>query len=108
MCATCIYKPKMGFDIEHLEDQVRDKYPGFFKGYRICHHSTDVCCRGFWQRHKDSFQLGQIAQRLGFVRFVSVDTAKDIQRDTDGRTVNEKKRSTNPKRRNNKDTEQSS
>lgn len=47
---------------------------GGFKNYRICHHSNDVCCRGFWDRHKNEFQLGQIAQRLGMVEFVNVDT----------------------------------
>jgi hypothetical protein len=45
-----------------------------FKGWRVCHHSKDVCCRGFWNRHKDEFQAGQLAQRLGWVEFVSVDT----------------------------------
>lgn len=58
-------------NIKHLEDQVRDKYMGF-KGHRICHHSKDVCCRGFWNRHKDEFPLGQIAQRLGMAEFIEV------------------------------------
>jgi hypothetical protein len=43
---------------------------GFFVGYRICHHSEDVCCRGFWNRHSEHFTLGQIAKRLGMVEFV--------------------------------------
>ena len=60
-------------DIGILEGQVRDKHMGF-KGHRICHNSKDVCCRGFWDRHKDEFPLGQIAQRLGIVEFVEVDT----------------------------------
>ena len=75
-CSTCIYKKKTGFDIEHLENQVRDKHGGF-KSYRECHHAkrnSKVCCRGFWNRHKNDFQLGQIAQRLGVVEFVNVDT----------------------------------
>jgi hypothetical protein len=73
MCTTCIYRPGSSLDIVKLENDVRDKCVGF-KGYRICHHSKDVCCRGFWNRHKDAFALGQIAQRLGMVRFVDVDT----------------------------------
>lgn len=72
-CATCIYRPDCALNIKRLEDQVRDKYMGF-TAHRTCHHSTDVCCRGFWDRHKDEFQAGQIAQRLNAVEFVEVDT----------------------------------
>lgn len=73
MCATCIYRPDSALDIKKLEDDVRDHYIGF-KGHRICHHSVDACCRGFWDRHKNSFPAGQIAQRLKLVEFVDVDT----------------------------------
>ncbi len=75
LCATCIYRPDSPLDIKQLETAVADRYGGF-NGYRVCHHSTDVCCRGFWQAHKDQFAMGQIAQRLGWVRFVDVDTLK--------------------------------
>lgn len=60
-------------DIEKLENDVRDPHMGF-KGHRTCHHSDNVCCRGFWDRHKDEFAVGQIAQRLNCVEFVDVDT----------------------------------
>jgi len=73
MCSTCIYRKDSCLDIKELEAQVADKFGGF-KGHRICHHSDDVCCRGFWNRHKDKFAMGQIAQRLNMVRFVIVDT----------------------------------
>lgn len=77
-CSTCIYRKDSSLDITVLEAQIADKYmPGYFSGHRICHHSNDVCCRGFWNRHKDKFSLGQIAQRLGFVKFVTVDTLKE-------------------------------
>jgi hypothetical protein len=75
-CSTCIYRKDSPLDLKLLEAQVADKYGGF-KGHRICHHSKDVCCRGFWNRHKDKFQLGQIAQRMGWVRYVEVDTLKE-------------------------------
>jgi hypothetical protein len=75
MCATCIYRPDSLLDLKKLERDVADKYMGF-RGHRICHHSKDVCCRGFWDRHKDEFQMGQIAQRLNMVEFVDVDTLK--------------------------------
>ena len=74
-CATCIYRKDSSLDIKKLENDVRDKHMGF-KGHRICHHSKDVCCRGFWNRHKNEFALGQIAQRLNMVEFVEVDTIK--------------------------------
>jgi hypothetical protein len=77
-CSTCIYKPETGMDIKHLESQVADKFGGF-KAYRECHHAkrgSKVCCRGFWNRHKDKFTVGQIAQRLNLVEFVKVDCLK--------------------------------
>jgi hypothetical protein len=69
-CPTCIYRQDSPLDVDVLEDVVRDEYIGF-KGYRICHHSADACCRGFWNRHKDEFAAGQIAQRLGLVEYVT-------------------------------------
>lgn len=76
-CASCIYRPDSSLNIAHLEAQIADpKMAGFFTGYRACHHASNrmgVCCRGFWNRHKDAFAAGQIAQRLGLVVFVHVD-----------------------------------
>lgn len=67
-CETCIYKPNLRWDVVKLEAPIKDRW-GFFKGHRICHHSKGSCCRGFWNRYKDKFALGQIAQRLGLVVF---------------------------------------
>ncbi len=76
-CASCIYRPDSSLDLVALEAAIADPHmAGFFTGYRACHHGSDrrgVCCRGFWNRHKNHFTLGQLAQRLGFVRFVHVD-----------------------------------
>jgi hypothetical protein len=70
-CTTCIYRRDLPWDIRALEQQIADPYmPGFFQGHRICHHSSNAVCRGFWNQHKDDFALGQIAQRLNLVRFV--------------------------------------
>jgi hypothetical protein len=77
-CATCIYRPDSPLDLATLEAQIADGFGGFSK-HRQCHHSSKahpVCCRGFWNRHKDHFPGGQIAQRLGMVVFVDVDTLK--------------------------------
>lgn len=71
-CSTCIYRKDSPLDLRALEDQVRDGWGGF-KGHRICHHSrrgAKTCCRGFWNRHSWKFAAGQIAQRLGLVKFV--------------------------------------
>ena len=69
-CDTCIYRKKsklegrvLDWNIDKLEDDVRDEHVGF-KDHRVCHHNGDACCRGFWNRHKNEFTLGQIAQRL--------------------------------------------
>lgn len=80
-CATCIYGPRhlsaSRASVATLEKECADKrMPGFFRTYRACHHhpdTNDVCCRGFWDRHKDHFTLGQIAQRLNFVEFVDAE-----------------------------------
>ncbi len=76
LCKTCIYRKGSPLDLYKLENDVRDKHRGGkgFSGWRICHHSDDVCCRGFWNAHKDEFAMGQIAQRLRMVEYVDVDT----------------------------------
>lgn len=74
-CSTCIYRKDSTLNLKALEAQIADPYGGF-TGHRICHHSDDVCCRGFWNRHKDEFQMGQVAQRLNMVEFVEVDNFK--------------------------------
>lgn len=71
-CSTCIYRDDSPLDIEKLESEISDGYGGF-NGHRICHHSRNVCCAGFWVRHKNEFNLGQVAQRLNAVEFVEVD-----------------------------------
>ena len=75
MCATCIYRPESPLDLKALEAQIADRFGGF-KGHRVCHHSSTACCRGFWNKHKNEFALGQIAQRLHMVEFVEHDTLK--------------------------------
>lgn len=76
-CKTCIYRKTSTLDIKNLEAQIADKFmEGYFKGHRVCHHSKDACCKGFWDRHKDHFTAGQLAQRLNFVEFVDEDTLK--------------------------------
>jgi hypothetical protein len=75
-CATCIYRKDSPLDLQKLEGDIADRFGGF-KGYRVCHHSKTACCRGFWNRHKDKFQIGQIAQRLKMVVFVVHDSLKE-------------------------------
>lgn len=80
-CNSCIFRKDCTLDLVKLLDDVREKptVPGFefFKGHRVCHHSKDAVCRGFWNRYKNKFALGQIAQRLKRVVFVSDDTLKE-------------------------------
>jgi len=74
-CATCIYRKDSALDLAKLEREIADPHmAGRFESFRVCHHSETACCRGFWNRHKWKFTLGQIAQRLGLVRFVDHDT----------------------------------
>ena len=75
-CKTCIYRKDSPLNLKKLENDVRDRYGGF-KGFRVCHHSEDACCRGFWNRHKWEFAAGQIAQRLNAVEYVDDDILKD-------------------------------
>lgn len=73
-CATCIYRPESPLDIDVLEEQISDGR-GWFESHRQCHHTNEnpACCAGFWARHKDKFQVGQLAIRLGFVNKVERD-----------------------------------
>lgn len=79
-CSTCIYRKDSPLSIRKLERDIAGWTKGEFSGYRICHHAgdQDVCCRGFWNKHKDHFNLGRIAQRLGAVEFVNVDDLTKI------------------------------
>ena len=71
-CPTCIYRKDSPLDLQQLEAEIADpRMAGFFKGHRICHSLDGACCRGFWDRHKDSFTAGQISQRLGLVKMVT-------------------------------------
>lgn len=79
-CSSCIFRKDCTLDLNKLLDDVRERGPAgrmdFFRGHRICHHSKDAVCRGFWNRFKNKFALGQIAQRLGLVEYVDDDVLK--------------------------------
>ena len=86
-CPTCIYRRDSPLDLARLEAEAADGHGGF-RGHRVCHHSPDgrpSCCRGFWDRHRDKFPAGQIAQRLEAVTIV-----EDL--DESGRETNERKK----------------
>lgn len=73
-CATCIYRKDSPLELATLEAEIADpQCAGFFRSFRICHHSETACCRGFWDRHNNDFTLGQLAQRLGMIEFVQDD-----------------------------------
>lgn len=70
-CDTCIYRKDTKIDVRELEKPCRDPHMnGRFVSYRVCHQSNTACCRGFWNRYKNHFPLGQLAQRLKAVVFV--------------------------------------
>lgn len=80
-CETCIYRDDSALNIKQLEAQIADpRMQGHFKGHRICHHSDDAVCAGFWARHKNDFDAGQLAQRLGLVQLVDDDTIAEEER----------------------------
>jgi len=64
-CSTCIYRKDspLNGDLKHIEARSKG-------GWQVCHHTDDVCCRGFWSRYRNAFNLGRIAQRLNAVVFV--------------------------------------
>lgn len=72
MCDTCIFRADSPLNLNKLLDDIADPYGGF-RGHRICHHSNNACCAGFWARHKDEFPMGQIAQRMNMVAMVDDD-----------------------------------
>lgn len=77
-CESCIYRRDSPLDLKALEAAIADhRMEGHFRGSRVCHHSTDAVCAGFWKRHKDHFDAGQLAQRLNIVQLVDDDTLKE-------------------------------
>jgi hypothetical protein len=79
LCATCIYRPDLPPEfLAELEAEVADPaMAGHFLGYRECHHAGNgVCCRGFFEAHKERCTPLQIAQRLDMVEFVEVDVLR--------------------------------
>ena len=72
-CPTCIYRKDSPLNLDRLEREV-----SLIDGYRICHYTDNVCCLGFWNNHKNHFNLGRIAQRLNMVEFVDLDS-EEIQ-----------------------------
>ena len=68
MCESCIYKPTSPLSLKKLENDIKNKY-GFFDGFRVCHNTKNSCCRGFWNKHKNNFQAGQIAARLKLIKY---------------------------------------
>lgn len=83
-CDTCVYKPGSPIDPTELEENIREQMRGkpidFFTGFRICHSSRTACCAGFWAKHKDKFQVGQLAQRLKMVEYVQDNVPTKIGR----------------------------
>ncbi len=80
-CATCIYRTDAPLNLAKIEADIADPHmDGFFLGYRVCHHSKDACCAGFWRKYHDAFALGQLAQRLDLVGHVTVDTLIERKR----------------------------
>ena len=72
-CDTCIYRQENYDRLNTLEEKVKDPhFEGHFVTYRTCHHhnAEGICCRGFWNRHKDHFDIGQLAQRCDAVEYV--------------------------------------
>lgn len=85
-CSTCIYRKDSPLDLTKLENDIKNNR-GEFNGHRICHHSKTACCAGFWAKHKDDFQLGQIAQRLKAVEFVEHDIFEDEKKFTEDKST---------------------
>ena len=68
-CPTCIYRADCSLDLDKLEREVTDEH-GAIVGHRICHHHTgesNVCCRGFYNRHKRNLLTTRLAMMFGLV-----------------------------------------
>lgn len=72
-CSTCIFNKNSPLNLAKLVKEALEN-----DGFRICHHSKDVCCRGFWNKFKNDFNLGRISQRLNSVEFVNIDIYKEV------------------------------
>lgn len=76
-CNQCLFTKNRIVSKERATSIVKDslKKDTFF----VCHKSSiegdghgEVCCKTYWDRYKNQFNLGRIAQRLDVVKFVDV------------------------------------
>ncbi len=74
-CNQCLFSDNRIVTVARMKEILNDcsARDTFF----VCHKSTVkndnwVCCKGFWDKFKHNFNLGRIAQRLNFVREVTI------------------------------------
>jgi len=67
-CDQCLFSDNKIVNDDRKEEVLRTtlKKDTFF----VCHKTDDVCCKGYWDKYKDKFTVGQIAQRLNLMKEV--------------------------------------
>ena len=67
-CNQCLFSDNKIVNDARKEEVLRTtlKKDSFF----VCHKTDDVCCKGYWDSHKNDFTVGQIAQRLNLIKEV--------------------------------------
>ncbi len=71
-CNQCLFSKNRIVDAKRAAEVIRDALgkDTYFNCHKAKIKGADVCCRGFWDAHKDNFNLGRIAQRLNVIKEV--------------------------------------
>lgn len=75
-CDQCLFSRNRIVSNERAADIIRGcvEKDTYFQCHKtqVKGSSQDVCCRGFWDKFKNRFNLGRIAQRLNIVKEVDI------------------------------------
>lgn len=75
-CDQCLFSRRRIVTAARFKNIIRDCTQLGNEKHFVCHKASlkgdSVCCRGFWDKYKNNFQLGQVAQRLNLVEEVEV------------------------------------
>lgn len=72
-CDQCLFTKNRIVTLERAKEAVKDILDN--DSYFCCHKSmdnNDVCCRGFWDAHKNDFSLGRLLQHLHIIIFIDL------------------------------------
>jgi hypothetical protein len=73
-CNQCLFSGRRIVSPARKREVVEEclKYETFFTCHKGSIAGVNACCKGYWDRYHESFQLGQLAARLGWIEWVDI------------------------------------